>query len=86
MGAPPVLATVSRLKFCPPKLCTRPPAGNGAPVAPPSTKSPSHAPEVPASRLPELPADEKYSAPSAVTSFTAWITAPPFVLEMTPAA
>ena len=40
-------------------------------VAPPSTKSPSQVPDVPALRWPEFPADEKYSAPSAVTSLTA---------------
>ena len=34
---------------------------------------------MPSFRLPELPADEKYSAPPAVTSLTAWVTTPPLV-------
>ena len=53
------------------------------PLRRPSLKSPSHTPDVPSFRLPELPADEKYIAPSAATSLTAWVTTPPLVGETT---
>ena len=76
---------VMAVKFWGPKLCRRP-VSTGSDVAPPSAKSPSHVPDVPALRWPEFPADEKYSAPSAVTSLTAWITTPPLVFETTLAA
>src|SRR5206468_11647872 len=81
-----LVAVVSTLKVCPPKLCNWPAVVTGGTLGPPSTKSPSQVPDVPASRLPEFAAEEKYRAPAAVTSFTAWATTPAFVLEITGAA
>ncbi len=54
----------------PPKSCARSPLT----VSPLELKSPSQTPEVPSFRLPALPADEKYSAPAAVTVLTASAT------------
>ncbi len=84
-----VVWPVSESKFCGEmtelKLWRRP-AGRGAAVAPPSRKLPSHVPELLSLAFPEFPADEKYSTPSAATSFTAWMTTPAFVFDTMPAA
>jgi hypothetical protein len=48
----------------------QPPAATTV-AGPPSRKSPSHVPDVLSFLLPEFPADEKNSAPPAVTSLTA---------------
>ena len=47
--------------------------GMGLPLA---TKSPSKVPDWLSFLLPELAAEEKYSAPAAVTWFTAWAIGP----------
>ena len=59
-----------------PKLCSRPCDCPLMEKSPPSTKSPSHVPEVLSFLFPEFAADEKNSAPSAVTALTACAITP----------
>ena len=71
-----IVAEVRRTKLLAPNEWSVYPGGSGVPAAPAGLKSPSQVPDVPLVRLPELPAEEKYSAPSWVTSFTACAITP----------